>query len=259
MDCLSEEVLQDLIDGELSDSTAAQAIRHIRSCDRCRQELTELLTLYEGLGQVMAEDTCPSRTTLLAYTQEVLSGEMMATVKKHLEFCSECRSYIWLLTASESELATWQAQEERDHRQYGDMLTGREAAREALAGLLPVGLEFLDRLWGSARALVQDLRTRPVGQWPQFGTSGQVTGALGFAGPADPERTATAIILLSTLFVGERISSGEIGTSMDEIAAAVREASQAFAAGKELQKRLIETIPPILRKFYGRSDAHPFI
>lgn len=259
MDCLSEEILQDLIDGELRGSAATQAIEHIRSCDRCRKEFTEILALCEGLGQVVAEDPCPSKATLQAYIKDELSGEAMAIVRSHMESCSECRSYVWLLTASESELAKWHAEEERAHREYEAKSMGRNAARETLANLLPVGLEIVDRLWDSVCTLVQDLRNRPTGRWPQFKTSDQLTGALGFAGPADPEKTATAVILLSTLFVGERISGGEIGTSMDEIAAAVREAAQAFGAGKELHKRLIETVPPILQKFYGHPDAHPHV
>jgi len=259
MDCLSEELLQDLVDGELRDSAATQAIEHIRSCDRCRKEFAEILSLYEGLRSVVAKDACPSKTTLEAYARDALSRETMATVKKHMAFCSECRSYVWLLTASESELAKWRAEEEHAHRQYEATSLGREAAREALAILLPVGLEILDRMWDSACTLVLNLRAKAAEPWPPFGTSGQLTGALGFAGLTDPEGTATAVILISTLFVAERIAGDEIGTSMQEIAAAVHEAARTFGAGKELQKRLVETVPPILQRFYGLPDAHPSV
>ena len=34
-------------------------------------------------------------------------------------------------------------------------------------------------------------------------------------------------------------------------------AARAFGAGKELHRRLVETIPPLLLKFYGDSDARP--
>jgi len=257
MDCLSEELLQDLVDGELSDSAAAQAIEHIRSCEPCRQELAKLLAFYEGVRLTVAKDACPSQITLEAYTEETLPSETMATVHKHLEFCSGCRSYVWLLRASESELAQWQSLEERSHKQYEAISVGREAAREVVGGLLPTGLGFLDRLWDSACTLVRELRAKEPAQWPHLGASGQLVGALGFSGPAEPEKTATAIILLSTLVVAERISGGEIGTAMDEIAAAVREAARAFGAGKELQKRLMEMVPPILQKFYGSSDDRP--
>jgi len=259
MDCLSEEVLQDLVDGVLTDSAAAQAIKHIRSCDRCRQEFAEILALYEGVRVVVAADACPPKATLAAYTQNALPHEAMATVRKHMEFCSECHSHVWLLTASESELAKWQAEEERAHREYEARSVGRDAAREALSSLLPVGLEFLDRLWDSACALVLNLRAKRQEQWPRVGSAEQLTGALGFAGPVDPEATATAIILISTLFVAERIAGDEIGTSGEEIAAAVREAARAFGAGKELEQRLAETLPAILRRFYGPSDARPCV
>jgi hypothetical protein len=181
----------------------------------------------------------------------------MAGVRKHLEFCSECRSYVWLLTASESELATWQAQEEQAHRQYEATSVGRDAAREVLASLLPTGLEFLDRLWDAACTLVRDLRGKETAQWPRLGASAQLTGALGFVGPTDPEVTATAIILVSTLRVADQIATKEMDTAPAEIATAVRAAARSFGAGKELQKRLVEMVPPILQRFYGLSDARP--
>ena len=116
MDRLSEETLQDLVDGELRESAATQAIAHIRSCNRCRREFAEILALYEGLRLTVATDACPSTATLEAYIQKALARETMGTIRKHLEFCSECRSYVWLLTASASELATWQAEEEQAQR-----------------------------------------------------------------------------------------------------------------------------------------------
>lgn len=257
MDCLSEETLQDLVDGELQESAATQAIAHIRSCDRCRREFAEILALYEGLRLTVATDACPSQTTLEAYAKDTLPSETLTTVKRHVEFCSECRSYVWLLTASASELANWQAEEEQAQRQYETTSTARDAAHEVLAGLLPAGLEFLDRLWDSTCALVRNLRSKTAQPCPSFGTSVQLAGALGFGGPTDPEGTATAVILVCTLWVAERIAAKEIGTSREEITTAVRAAAQNFGAGRELQKRLVETVPPILQKFYGPSDARP--
>jgi len=137
MGCIEREVLGDLVDGELGECETARAIEHIRSCSKCKRELSEILALYEGPQTAVADDACPSQTTLEAYTKDALPPETMATVKKHLESCSECRSYVWLLTVSASELANWQAQKERAQRQYEATSLGRDAAREALAGLLP--------------------------------------------------------------------------------------------------------------------------
>ena len=255
MDCLRIEVLHDLVDGELGESEAAQAIAHIKSCRKCGQEFAEILAIYEGLRAVVAEDVCPPRTTLEAYADDTLAADTKAAVKQHIEFCSACRYHVWLCTASESELAQCQAEEEQAHRQYEAQTLGREAAREALANLLPVGLEFWDRMWDSARQLVLDLRAKAPEQWPTFGTPGQLAGAIGFAGDSDPETTATSIILVTTLLVAQRIVEGEIEAKTDPIGAAVREAAQALGAGKELRKRLVETVPPILLRFYGPSDA----
>jgi hypothetical protein len=259
MGCIEREVLEDLVDGELGECETARAIEHIRSCSKCKREFSEILALYEGLQTAVVKDVCPSQTTLEAYTQDALPSDAMTTVRKHLEFCCECRSYVWLLTASESELANWQAQEEQAHKQDEATSAGRAAAREVLAGLLPAGLEFLDWLWDSACTLVRDLRGNTAQTWPPLGTSAQLTGALGFAGSTDPQGTATAIILVSTLYVADQIAAKEIGTSSEEIATAVHAAARTFGAGKELQKRLAEIVPPILQRFYGPSKGHPCV
>lgn len=255
MDCLQIEVLHDLVDGELGKSQAAQAIAHIKSCPKCRQEFAEILTLYEGLRAVVAEDACPPKATLETYADDTLAADAKAAVEKHIELCVACRSHVWLCKASEPELAQWQAEEEQAHRQYEAETLGREAAQETLANLLPVGLEFWDRMWDSARQLVLDLRAKAPKQWPTFGAPGQLAGAIGFAGDSDPETTGTSIILVTTLLVAQRIVDGEIEANADSIGPAVGEAAQAFGAGKELHKRLVETVPPILLRFYGPSDA----
>jgi hypothetical protein len=207
------------------------------------------------LRTIVTEDACPSQATLESYAENVLATDAKARVKEHLEFCSTCRFHVWLCTASESELAQWQADEEQAHRQYEAQNLGHQAAREVLTSLLPTGLEFWDRIWDSARKLVLDLRAKAPQQWPTFGAPGQLAGAIGFAGDSDPETTGTSIILLTTLLVAQRIVDGEFEANADSIGLAVGEAAQAFGAGKELHKRLVETVPPILLRFYGPSDA----
>lgn len=249
MDCLKKELLEDLIDGELDESQAIQAMAHIRSCKQCQHEFVEMLALYEGLRAVVAEDACPTKATLESYADNALTaGEMMA-VKEHLEFCSTCRFHVWLCTASEAELARWQTDEERAHRRHQAMNWGREAVHEVLSCLLPAGLGFWDRMWDSAHQLVEDLRAKAPNDWPTLGAPEHLAGAIGFAGTPDPKVTATSIILVTTLFVAQRITDGEIEAKLGTIATAVDEAGQAFGAGKELRKRLVETVPPILLKF----------
>ena len=258
MACIQKEVLENLVDGELGDREAAQAVAHIRSCDRCRREFSEILALNEGLHAAVAQDACPPNTTLKEYTENALPAERMAAIRKHVEFCNACRTTIWLLTAPEAEVAQWQAQEERAYHQERARTVGYEAAREALASLLPVALEFLDRAVDSAWRLAVDLKTKTAAQWPKFGTPGQLAGALGFAGTPDAETTATSVILITALFVAQRITDGDVEATPQAVEAAVREAARAFGAGKELHRRLVETIPPLLLKFYGDPDAcHP--
>lgn len=258
MACIQREVLENLVDGELGDRETVQAVEHIKSCEKCRREFSEILALYEGLQAAVAEDACPANTTLREYADNALPADRMAAIREHIEFCHACRTTVWFLTASEAEVARWQAEEERVYRQERARTMGHEAAREALASLLPIGLEFLDRTLDSAWRLALDLKTKTAARWPKFEASGQLAGALGFAGAPDPTTTATSIILVTSLFVAQRITDGDIEATPEAVEAAVREAALAFGAGKELHRRLVETVPPLLLKFYGDSDArHP--
>ena len=76
----------------------------------------------------------------------------------------------------------------------------------------------------------------------------QLVGALGFSDMTDSESTATSIILATTLYVSQQIQDGNIEATPEKIKTAVQESAIKFGAGKELQKRLIETATNILLK-----------
>lgn len=257
MACLQKEVLEDLVDGELGERETAQAVAHIKSCDKCRREFSTILALWEGLRAAVARDACPPGTVLKEYAENALRAERRAAIQEHIDFCNACRTTVWVLTASEAQLTEWQAQEERAYRQERARTVGCEAAREALAGLLPIGLEFLDRVLDSAWRLALDLKARTAAQWPKFGAAGQLAGALGFAGAPGPEVTATSIILVTALLVAQKITDGDIEATAEAVTTAVREAALTLGAGKELRQRLVEKVPPLLLRFYGDSEARP--
>lgn len=249
MDCLDKETLQDLVDGELQKSKIPQVIEHVRSCDKCKTEFREILSLYDALSEAVAEVSCPSRDTLKRYAQKALSTEEMDKIKEHIEFCNRCESYLWLFKASEAELADWEANEKLSYQKFRAKNLGYDAAKESLKKLLPSKTKLFDRIWGSVLNLVLDLKDKATDQWPAFKSPGQLVGALGFSEASDPESTATSIILATTLLVAQKISDGETKAVSEDIEAAVLDAAKRFGAGKELQKRLIETVPEILLRF----------
>jgi hypothetical protein len=246
MNCPDKQILQDLVDDELDNNKAAQVTKHIRSCNKCKREFGEILHIYRGLREVVGEAECPSKDTLEKYAKNALSKAVMNDIKEHLELCVSCSSFIHLLTASEAELARWQAEEERSYQEFRDKYLGYEASKQALGKLLPKKLEVFDKIWNSVLKLALDLRTKAVEQWPTFVAPEQLAGALGFSDASDPETSASSIILVTTLLVAQQIADGELEKTSKEIERAVQIAANRLGAGKELQKKLIETVPEIL-------------
>jgi len=76
-----------------------------------------------------------------------------------------------------------------------------------------------------------------------------LVGVLGFAETYDPETDAASVIMATTLYVSQLFSDGKIKPHQEDIEVAIKEAATKLGAGKELTKRLIETVPPIILKF----------
>ena len=246
MDCPDKQILQDLVDGELQKSKKVVVTEHIRSCGKCKDELQEILALYDALCKTVDESQCLSTDTLEQYAHGTLSKDEAKKLEEHIEFCSRCESYVWLFSASETELADWQAKEKSEYLKFRAKNLGYDTAKETLKKLLPGKIELFDKIWGSVLRLVVELKDKATEQWPSFSSPGQLVGALGFSEMTDPESTATSIILATTLLVSQKIADGEIRATPADIEAAVKETAVKFGAGKELQKRLIEIVPKII-------------
>ena len=96
---------------------------------------------------------------------------------------------------------------------------------------------------------VQDLKGKTIENWPSFDAGEHLVGALGFAESYDPETEAASIIMATTLYVSQAISDGEVRPCQEDIETSIKEVATKLGAGKELQKRLIEAVPPIVLKF----------
>ena len=249
MNCPDKETFQDFVDGELSDAKIRSTIGHIRSCDSCKTELRELYTLHNALNRIVDKDKCPSLDALEKYADNSCSDEQTSKIAEHIDFCSRCRSYVWAFQASEEELANWQTQEELAYKEFEAKELGYNAAKETLCKLLPGKIDLLDKIWQSALSFVLDLKDKAIENWPSFNQETRLVGVLGFADASDPETNAASIIMATALYVSQSVSDGDIEPSTEDIEAAITQVAAKLGAGKELQKRLIETVPPLVLKF----------
>jgi hypothetical protein len=251
MNCPNKETMQDFVDGELEEAQDEQIIEHVRSCKTCKMELQEILTLYDALSQVVDSDQCPSLEVLKSYTDNTCHKEQASKIKEHVDFCGRCGLYVWSFLASGEDFKEWQAQEDLafdEHEAY-------EAAKETLLKLLPKKIELLDNVWQSMLAFVLDLKGKAIENWPSFDTGAHLVGVLGFEESYDPEAEAASIIMATTLYVSQATSDGQIKPCRENVEISIKEVAIKLGAGKELQKRLIETVPPIVLKFKSELDA----
>lgn len=249
MNCPDKETMQDFVDGELSESKIKRLVKHIRSCDTCKTELSELYTLHDALNQAIDKDKCPSLDSLEKYADNSCSEEQASKITEHIDFCGRCKSYVWALRASEEELAAWQTQEEQAYNKFEAKELGYDAAKETLGKLLPGKIDLIDKIRQSALDFVLDIRDKAIENWPSFNQETRLVGVLGFADSSDPQTEAASIIMATTLYISQAVSDGDIEPSTEDIEAAIKEVAAKLGAGKELQKRLIETVPPLVLKF----------
>ncbi|MBI9018482.1 MAG: zf-HC2 domain-containing protein [Phycisphaerae bacterium] len=245
MECPGKEIIQDYIDGELSSEQAESIQSHIQSCQNCKTELNEILTFHNVINTVVSEDKCPPLDTLKDY---INNGCKDDNLTKHIEFCDRCSSYAWAFQASPEELEAWQKQQESAYQEYKSKELGYDTAKETLTKLLPPRIDLLEKTWQSVLRFVLDLKTKTIETWPSFKQGPQLVGALGFDEESDPETDAASIILSTTLYISQMVYDGEIELNQQSIETAIQEVSIKLGAGKQLQKRLIETVPPLIMK-----------
>lgn len=249
MNCPSKESMQDFIDGELPEVETQKIAEHIRSCGACKTELQEILSLQNIINQVVSEDKCPSYDLLESYSSNACESSKTGEIKEHIDFCSRCRFYVWTLQASEAELTDWQTQDEKAYKEFCEKDLGFNAVKDTLQKLLPAKIDLLEKGWESILSFVLDLKDKAMENWPSFNQEAQLVSVLGFAETYDPQTDAASVIMATTLYVSQMVSDGQVKPHQKDIEAAVKETAAKLGAGKELCKRLIETVPPIILKF----------
>lgn len=248
MNCPNKEALQDFVDGELSQDESRSLVKHIQSCQSCKDQLRDIFVLQDTLNTIVQQDPCLPVETLEQYAQDSCPEEAIEDIKQHIELCARCRSFVWAFQASEEEMAQWQAQEEQAYREYLAESHGYQSAKEILTQLLPGKIELLDQTWQSLLSWVSELKTKAIESWPSLHQQPQLAGVLGFAESSDPQTEAASIILAVTLYVSEAIADGTITHSAEDIQTTINQIAPKLGAGKELQKRLLETVPDIISK-----------
>ena len=248
MDCPSKEIMQDFIDDELSAEQSRPIIEHIRSCDACKMELRAILAVHQILDQAVSADMCPSLDILENYAA-CTADEKDGAITEHIEFCHSCRSYVWAFAASPAELAAWQKQEQQAFHEFEAQELGYDVAQEALRRLMPAKIDLLEKIWQSTLAFILDLKDKAIESWPTFDSGTHLVGALGFAEDYDPENDAASVILATTLYISQAVTDGQVKPCQQDIETAIKEVATKLGAGKELQKRLVETVPPLILRF----------
>lgn len=248
MDCPGKEIMQDFIDGELPETEIQTIAGHIRSCGTCKTEFQVILSLQNVLNQVVSEDKCPSYDFLESYANNTCESSKIE-IKEHIDLCSRCRFYVWALRASEANLADWQTQDEEAYKEFCARDLGFNTVKETLQKLLPAKIDLLEKGWESILSFVLNLKDKAMESWPSFDQRAQLVGVLGFTETSDPETDAASVIMTTTLYVSQLVSDGQIKPDLEEIEAAIKETAIKLGAGKELRKRLIETVPPLILKF----------
>jgi len=247
MNCPDKETIQDFVDGELLDEEVQSIAKHIRSCDTCKAQLQELFTFYSTLNHVVDKDRCPSLGMLKTFADNSSPQNQTEKIAEHIELCNKCNSLVWALQATQRDLDDWQEQEEAAFEEFQKKELGYDNVKDVLTKLLPSKIEMLEKSWQSALDLIDGLKTKAMDQWPSFGQQVQLVGVLGFE-EYDPQTEAASIILLTILYISQEISEDRLRLDTEAIKDEIIKVSPKFGAGSELQKRLLEFVPPVILK-----------
>jgi hypothetical protein len=91
---ISTEEMFGLADGDLPSEERQRIIKHISSCERCREQMRSALSFNEELKRFWDEylsKKCPDEEMLFGYIERSLEGDQLGEIDEHLLFCPVCR------------------------------------------------------------------------------------------------------------------------------------------------------------------------
>ncbi len=104
--CLDEEVVRQVVNGNLAPQHKKQVFAHLAACEDCRQLVENFSLVKKGRRNspsATADKNHLSEELLIAYFENTLSSRQRARVEKHLDHCDLCLSQLTFLQEAESE------------------------------------------------------------------------------------------------------------------------------------------------------------
>ncbi len=233
MNCPREEVLVDLVSGDLIESDTAPVMAHVRQCDSCKEHVRCLLLIARELHAEVDRSPCLSMETINAYHRNQLPASERANVQNHLEECEHCQAELDVLTApAGAEIVMPSASVVTE-------AVGLDLARRVLRELLPDHQELLSAVWGK---LVEHVLGRLEHGLPlQALVTGQAfTGALGLNPSSDSSVLDTVVAGSTALVIARSVVDGI--TDAKAIEALARQTAVQLGAGPNLSRRLAESM-----------------
>jgi hypothetical protein len=93
MECPEENILFELINGELEENNEQPLIDHIGQCKDCQRKIKLLIDFDAMLDKIEnnASHECPDASLLNMYESKELDGKQRDKIAKHIDECLSCQ------------------------------------------------------------------------------------------------------------------------------------------------------------------------
>jgi hypothetical protein len=248
MNCIDDEIIQQLLDGELSEAQKQTIMRHIKTCDACKASLREAIELHRSLDAVISQIPCPSEQMLEAFAAKTLDALGQSQISQHIVLCPRCDYYVRLCQMSAEEVLAAEEKEKAFFRIALAEDQARSVAKATIEKLMPkeVANTIFSGLWDCAVDAFEKMCDKGLDKLPRLSGSGELAGALGFSGAVDPQWLASAIITLTTLATIHQAAMLNVSNNRDRIKGLASSFAEQLGAGKELKARILQTLPALV-------------
>lgn len=105
--CLDEEIVRQMVNGNLAPQLKKKVFAHLAACETCRQIVENFSLVKKGRLKsplAAADKNHLSEDLLIAYFDNSLSPQQRAKIEEHLDSCDLCLSQLAFLQEVESEI-----------------------------------------------------------------------------------------------------------------------------------------------------------
>ena len=238
MDCPDQEKIQAVILEEATEPERSELIEHIEQCSSCQEIYHQYTVLFKGIESVVDNEECVPWQELKAYAEGKSSDEQKAGIEEHVRLCHDCDTLLGFYQ-DPAKAKAWEEREQKIFEQAHAEEIAKKISKRIIDKLLPGKVDF-KQAWEYASKLFENISDIPLVKWPKL-QSEAVAGALGFSGPMEPETMGAINIDLIALGVAQNIVQGKIDKKEADVSDAIKQYAEALGAGKQLQKRFIES------------------